>query len=128
MAHRDSTVLIVDNEPSMCWILSKVLAGAGHRVKTATSGKEALNIVNYETIPLAILDYRLSDTNGIALFKELKKKNSNIFGILITSYGSEALRKRALKSGFSFYFDKPLNNQQLVNAVRTAITTLAKNR
>lgn len=125
IAHRDITILIVDSEPSMCWILSKILSDAGYRIKTAINGKEALRIFNHGTISLAILDYRLPDTDGITLFKELKAKDPNIFGILMTAYGSKTLREKALRSGFSFYFNKPINNQQLIDSVHRAVASLS---
>ena len=124
ISHKKITILIVDSEPSMCWILSKILSDAGYQVKTAVNGKEALHIFSHTTVSLTILDYRLPDTDGIALFRELKARNPDIFGILMTAYGSETLRENALRSGFSFYFNKPINNQQLVDSVNKVAASL----
>jgi len=122
MTDKNTLILIVDDEPDICWIISKILSNAGYRTKTTCSGKEALSIATDEPVSVAVLDYRLPDTNGIALSKRLRKINPNISGILITAYGSKALEEKALKHGFSYYFDKPIDNQELVDSIRHIIT------
>lgn len=111
-------ILIVDDQASMCWILSKILVEAGFSVEMAHTGSEALSIVARGGIAAAIVDYRLPDMNGIQLFQHIQKFNEGIPAILITSYGSKALCQEALKAGFAGYFDKPFRNQTLVDAVK----------
>lgn len=114
-------ILVVDDQKNMCWILSKILAQAGFSVETANTAGEALSIVASKKISAAIIDYRLSDKNGLQLLKQIKEANSNFPAILITSYGSKELREEAEKAGFVKYFDKPFNNQALLEALRAAL-------
>ena len=111
------TILVVDDQKNMCWILSKLLTDAGYSVETANTAKEALAIVAKVNISAAIIDYRLPDNNGFNLFPDLGKQY-NIPCVLITSYGSAELREKALSLGFDDYFDKPFDNNAIIAVVR----------
>lgn len=115
-------ILIVDDQANMCWILSKILVEAGFSVETAHTGSKALAIVARGGIAAAIVDYRLPDMNGIDLFNAMQSVSPHIPAILITSYGSKAIREEALQAGFGEYFDKPFRNQALVDALRNVLT------
>ncbi|MFQ6066085.1 MAG: response regulator [bacterium] len=114
-------ILVVDDQQSMCWVLSKVLSEAGFSVKTAGTAKEALSIATNNKILATVIDYRLPDKNGFDLFLELRNRNPKIPGVLITSYGSRELREKALGLGFHAYFDKPFQNQALVAALQACL-------
>jgi two-component system response regulator AtoC len=111
------TILVVDDQENMCWILSKVLLNAGFSVKTAGTVKEACSIANDGGISAAVIDFRLPDGNGLDLLTKLRKPGRDLPCILITSYGSKKLREEALELGFDAYFDKPFDNNALVVAL-----------
>jgi len=115
-------ILVVDDQESMCWILSKVLQEAGFSVTTVGTAKEALSIANNNRVSATIIDYRLPDKNGLDLFLELRKLKPKIQGVLITSYGSKEIREKALQLGFHAYFDKPFQNQALIAALQACLT------
>lgn len=114
-------ILIVDDQKNMGWILSKVLTDAGFVVATAETAAEALAVAAHGQITAAIIDYRLPDKSGVALFEELRRCQPHLPAVLITSYGSGHLRAEALQRGFYAYFDKPLDNRSLIAALRTAL-------
>ncbi len=117
----DMTILIVDDQANMCWILSKVLSDAGFSVESANSVGEARSIADKGGLSAAVIDFRLPDGNGLDLFLDLRKRDENIPCVLITSYGSDKLRQEALELGFYDYFDKPFGNDALVDALRKAL-------
>lgn len=114
-------ILVVDDQENMCWILSKILSDAGFSVKTAGTAREAVSIAADGEISAAIIDYRLPDMNGLALFSELRRCNSRMPAVLITSYGTRQLREETLRVGFSAYFDKPFDNHTLIAALQDAL-------
>jgi len=114
-------ILVVDDQKSMCWVLSKILSDAGFSVETVESAEKALFKVTNNKISAAIIDYRLPDQNGFSLFLELKKQNPEILGVLITSYGSKELQEKALQLGFYAYFDKPFQNEVLISTLRKGL-------
>jgi len=119
-------ILVVDDQESMCWILSKVLSEAGFSVETAGTAKEASSIATNNKILAAIIDYRLPDKNGFDLFLELRKRDRKIPAVLITSYGSKELKEKALRLGFHAYFDKPFDNDSLVAALQAILKSHRK--
>ena len=120
-------ILVVDDEEDLCWILRKVLSEAGYRVRTARTGKEALQVCADEEVMVAIIDYRLPDMNGIKLFQQLNSTGRPMVGILITSYGSPKLREEAGAVGFLTYFDKPLSNEKLLEYLNRVTVSVRKN-
>lgn len=117
----DATILVVDDQENMCWILSKVLSDAGFSVEIANTAEEALSIADRSGISAAVIDFRLPDKNGFDLFRALRKQDRNMPCVLITSYGSDRLRKETLKLGFSAYFDKPFDNRALIAALKRSL-------
>lgn len=117
----NETILVVDDDKNMCWILSRLFSEEGFKVRTATTAKEALILIENEGISVAILDYRLPDMNGLELFECIKREHPTIPSILITSYGSQQLGEKAREAGFFAYRDKPFNNQDLIRIIREAL-------
>lgn len=117
----DRIVLVVDDQKGMCWVLSKILSGAGYSVRTAESAGEALAIARGEEVRAAIIDYRLPDRNGCHLFADLRQVRPSLIAVLITSYGSNQLREEALKLGFLAYFDKPFPDHLLLEVLKGAL-------
>jgi len=115
------TILVVDDQESMCWILSKILSEAGFSVETANTAGEAVSTADKNEISAAIIDFRLPDNNGFDLFLSLRKKDANLPCVLITSYGSSKLREEALKLGFNAYLDKPFDNSVLIATLREVL-------
>jgi len=62
-------VLLVDDEPAICKALSLALARGGYRVSTALSGESAAAIVRTQRVDLLVLDLRIPDMRGDALFE-----------------------------------------------------------
>ena len=114
-------ILIVDDQKNMCWILSKVLAEAGFAVVTAETAAEALTLADHGGVTAAIIDYRLPDKSGLALFEELRQRHAQLPAVLITSYGSGQLREEALRLGFHAYMDKPLDHHVLIATLRAGL-------
>ena len=117
----DVTVLIVDDQENMCWILSKVLSDAGFSVKSANTAGEARSIAGKGGLSAAVIDFRLPDGDGLDLFLDLRERDRNLPCVLITSYGSDKLRQEALERGFNAYFDKPFDNAALVAVLEKAL-------
>ena len=120
------TILIVDDQENMCWILSKVLSDAGFSVVAAHTAREALSMIDKQVPSAAVIDFRLPDGNGLDLFLDLRKRYGDLLCVLITSYGSGKLREDALELGFDAYFDKPFDNNALVAALGKASKKAAK--
>ncbi len=114
-------ILVVDDQENLCWVLERILSERGHVVRTAQTGAQAIRVASDFDCQVAIVDYRLPDTTGLALIAQLKSRRPGLRAIFVTSYGSPALRDEVMSGGFFAYFGKPFVNAELNDAVEAAI-------
>ena len=88
LAKRQS-VLVVDDDPDMCWVLKVTIELLGHSVITAPSGHQALEAVRLYDFPLAFIDARLPDMDGLQLATEMVHRYTMMKIIIISGYYSE---------------------------------------
>lgn len=69
MVEQQMHVLLVDDEPAICKALSLALKRAGYRVSTALSGEAAMSVVRAEHVEVLVVDLRIPDMRGDALFE-----------------------------------------------------------
>jgi two-component system NtrC family sensor kinase len=67
-------ILVVDDEPEIREMLTEVLTRARHRVVNASSGREALEHLSREPFDVILTDMRMPDTDGLALYEEIKRR------------------------------------------------------
>jgi len=114
-------VLVVDDQENMCWVLSRLLLERGYVVRTAQNRARALKMLDDFDCQVAVVDYRLPDSNGIAVIVEMTSRLPRLRSILMTSYGGDALRNQAMEKGLFAYFDKPFNNDRMIETVEFGI-------
>ncbi|TWT65974.1 sigma-54-dependent transcriptional regulator [Allorhodopirellula solitaria] len=117
------TVLVVDDEPTICWALEKMLRGEGHQVVTASSAEEGLQLARDHQPDMVILDVRLPKTDGITALPQFLSATDNAPVVIITAFGDLETAVAAVKSGASDYLTKPF---KLEDALRTCRTALQK--
>jgi len=117
-------ILIVDDELFMRSILTKVIKSAGFETIGAENGREAISLFKKYDPDLVLLDYRLPDTNGLKVLKELKKLNANILVIMLTAHGNIKDAVVAMKLGAYDYLTKPFDNEEIIIVINKAFDTL----
>ena len=121
----DATVLIVDEE-LIRWSLRERLKGEGYEILEAGTWREALEQFK-AGVDLVLLDYRLPDTDGLSVLRELKKLDPDILVILLTSLVSVETAVESMKLGAFHFANKPFNVDEVSAAVRpmgTAVPSL----
>jgi len=114
-------ILVVDDQENLCWVLSRILSERGHVVRTAPNVAQALRVAGAFDCQVAIVDYRLPDGSGTTLIERLRAGLPGLRVILMTSYGSAALRDEVRSLALHAYFDKPFVNSQMVDSVEAAL-------
>ena len=117
-----TTVLIADDDPTLRAIGAELLSGEGYRVLEAEDGDEALRIVEAEAVDLIVLDMLMPNKDGIETIIELKRRQSGVRILAISSGGSmdvDSLLKPALAYGADRVMSKPLR-------ISTFATTIAE--
>jgi DNA-binding NtrC family response regulator len=79
-------VLVVDDDQDMCWVLEVALTGLGCAVTTVDSAQSAISSVAEHAFPIAFVDARLPDMDGLRLIEELSRLRPAMRIIMISGY------------------------------------------
>lgn len=115
------TVLVVDDEPSICWAFRNLLESNDYAVKSASSGEEAIELVQQGAPDLCILDIRLPGMSGLEALTELRKRVPGMPILMMTAHGTMDAAVEAIRLGANDYLTKPMDNQVLLQQVSNLI-------
>jgi len=116
-------ILVVEDEQDILELVRYNLARENYQVFCATSGEDALRIVNSETLNLIILDLMLPGIDGLEVTRRLKSnpRTQNIFIVMLTAKGSEADIVTGLELGADDYITKPFSPRVLLARIKAVI-------
>jgi len=115
-----TTVLVVDDEPTIREIVVKYLARDGFRTLEAADGDRARELVQAERPDLVVLDVMLPGTDGLELCRWIRS-GSHLPVIMLTARGEESDRIIGLELGADDYVTKPFSPRELAARVRTVL-------
>ena len=115
------TILVVDDEYQVRETLAGFLSAKGYLVDAADSGSCALELMKEKTYDLVLSDLVMKDIDGLDLLKESKTKYPESPFLLITGYASVDTAIEALRFGAYDYLQKPLNYEELLLKVKSAL-------
>lgn len=115
-----SKILIVDDEPLQRDILKTILEEEGYDTYTASSGEEALKVINKIKPDVLLTDLKMEAMDGIELIESLPDKPFKIPSIVMTAYGTVQSAVEAMKKGAFDYLTKPLERDLLLLTVKRA--------
>ncbi|WP_407152702.1 response regulator transcription factor [Bradyrhizobium sp. ORS 86] len=114
-------VFVVDDDASVRDALSNLFRSVGLRVKVFTSAHEFLQHKLPDAPSCLILDIRLPRVSGLDFQAELAKAGIHIPIIFMTGHGDIPMTVRAMKAGAVDFLTKPFRDQDMLDAVTTAI-------
>jgi FixJ family two-component response regulator len=121
-AEPHSIVFVVDDDASLRQALASLLQSVDLRVETFGSAGDFLkNKVPDDIAACLVLDVRLPGLSGLDFQAELAKANIHIPIIFITGHGDIPMTVRAMKAGAVEFLTKPFRDQDLLDAVQTAL-------
>lgn len=116
-----SKILVVDDEPSICWGVARLAEGLGHQIEAASSAEHGLSIAEAYRPDLIILDVRLPGVDGLTAMKLFRRLNEKTPIIIITAFGDLKTAVTAVEQGAFEYVLKPFNLQEIRAAVERAL-------
>jgi DNA-binding NtrC family response regulator len=122
------TILVIDDDKSICESLSLYLTEEGYQVETALSGEEGLRRIQAEAWDLIILDIFLSDADGLEILHSLREKAPEASVIMITAFHDMPTTVRAMKLGAVEYIHKPIEIDELDAAIKRVLVRKADAR
>jgi CheY-like chemotaxis protein len=104
-------------------MLEEVLTPAGHEVARAYNGMQAMRILSEVAIDAVLLDVRMPVVNGWQTLKMIRsdERLHAIPVIMLSAYGSDVQRSRALSLGCNEFLEKPVSPDGLVSALEAAL-------
>jgi signal transduction histidine kinase len=123
-------LLIVDDFPDTLALYEAVLSEDGHKVRTASSGVEALRMVDELEPELVLLDVSMPGLDGVEVLRRLRaRRGGGPAVIMLTAARREPHAIEAgLKEGADAYLTKPIDSRELVARVRAALETFRLRR
>lgn len=120
-------ILVVDDEQLIRWSLSERLTQEGYEVVEAGTAKEAVDTFTPE-IDVVLLDYRLPDSDGLRVLKQIKAIDADVPVIMLTAVSGVETAVEAMKQGAHHYATKPFNLDEIAVIVEKALETTALRR
>ena len=116
-------IAVVDDEPSVRSSLARLLRSAEYEAATYPSGEEFLQSLNRESPDCLILDLRMPGLSGFDVMARLAISSRPVPVIVLTSFPSEEVRRRATREGVTAFLEKPVERATLFDAIDMAIAS-----
>ncbi len=114
----------MDDEPSIVRVIADELAFEGFEARSAGDGPAAVQLAAAWAPQVVLLDVMLPGMNGFEICRELRRSNSEMWVIFLTSRSHEADRVRGLEQGADDYVTKPFSLRELLARVRAGLRRL----
>jgi signal transduction histidine kinase len=115
------SILVVDDEYGVRSGIRTILEMEGYDVGEAGDGAEALALLAARDFDVALLDYRLPDTDGLSLLQTMKADGSKAMVCMITAYANIDTAVAATRQGVDFFLPKPFSPEDLLGVVETLL-------
>ena len=106
-------ILVVDDEPAEREGLARLVGQWGYEVETASSGEEALNLVETQHPAVVLTDLVLPEMDGLTLLQKLKETGRPPIVLLVTGHGTVESAVEAMRHGAFDYLTKPVDATRL---------------
>ncbi len=116
-----SHVLIVDDEPAICWALKKMLQAEGHSVDAVSSAEAGIEAAKATEPNLIVLDVRLPGISGLDAIPQFTTLVHNVPIILITAFGDLSTAVEAYQKKATDYLTKPFDLDRAAEVIRAAL-------
>lgn len=116
-------ILVVDDEPQICELLSIYLRKQGYETSSAGSSKAAHEFLGSHPTDLVVLDIGLADDDGLRVLVDIKKQHPAVKVIMLTGMGLvEDLLQEAVQKGADGYVSKDLPLDELLMSIERMLS------
>jgi two-component system, NtrC family, response regulator PilR len=118
-------ILVVDDNRELLESLVDLLRREGHEVTSATSGEEALALIEAHPFQLVLSDIAMPGLDGLELLARVRSLRPGTLVVLISAHATFDVAFDGLRKGASGFIEKPFRSQQVREAVRDALAGVA---
>lgn len=112
-----SNILVVDDEPAICWGVKQLLEREGHRVTILSSGEAALSAVNDRKPDLMLMDVRLPGISGLDALDKVRQRHPDLPIVIMTAFGQLDIAVQVMRHKGVDYLAKPFDLDQVAGVV-----------
>lgn len=120
-SYKQEKVLIVDDEPIMRDVLSKVIVSEGYEWASASNGQEAIDRLQSSNYEIVLTDVRMPLLDGLQLLRHITANHPDVAVIMITALNDAASAVEAISIGAYDYVTKPFNIFELCSKIGRAV-------
>ena len=125
----DEHILVLDDEPGITLLCSRLLKRAGYDVVTFTEANPAFEHLTANTVDLLLVDIRMPDVNGFEVINRAKQLQPDIAVLVMTGFGTVETAIQALRQGVDGLLLKPFEqSSELIDAVKQALLDSERKR
>ena len=114
-------ILTIDDELIIRISCERTLSSGGYDAKSASSGKEGIEILRNERFDLVLLDLKMPDMDGMDVLKLIRATWPDIKVIIITGYGADTTAEQTMKHGAHYLLEKPFIPDKLLAVIKEAL-------
>ena len=116
-------ILLVDDEPNIIGTVLPLLKSRGYDVRSAMTGRAALDVAERDRPDLIILDLGLPDMAGVDVCRHIRQTSATPI-LILSARGAEGDKVNALDVGADDYITKPFGAEELLARIRVALRRL----
>ncbi len=128
MANSPVHILLIEDDGEFRELLSGFLEEEGYRVSAVASGEQAIETAHADPVDLVIADVKLGGMDGLDALSRIKDHRSDLQGLVMTGYSTEADSIRAVKLGVGNYLKKPFTIKDFLQAVQALVLRILAER
>jgi len=107
-------ILLVEDDPSLGFVIQDTLSEAGYKVHLSRDGKEGLQQFNSQPYDLCILDVMMPKKDGFELARDIRKLNQQVPIVFLTAKSMTDDKVEGFRSGGDDYITKPFSNEEFL--------------
>ena len=117
-------ICVVDDDPSVLNAVVRMLSFAGCRVKEFRDPEQFLLYLKTHSVAVAVLDVRMPSMDGLEVQSRLRAVSPSTRVIIFTGVNDSDIRSAAVRAGACAFLTKPIDGEELLNAVRFACASV----
>jgi CheY-like chemotaxis protein len=122
MTNQGKLILIVDDEPDMCWALEHLLNKQGFVTRKGLSAQEGLNLMSQLQFTFAFLDAKLPDMDGLELARRIREIAPDICIVMVSGYyyqDDDSIQAAISRGLIEVFINKPFLQEEILKALQT---------
>lgn len=117
MSAASRSLLLVDDDPTLCRVLARALEKRGYQVTVAHDVADAMTLAEQTPPQYAVVDLKMPGPSGLSLIGALRNIDSQTRIVMLTGYASISTSVEAIKLGAIHYLVKPVSADEIVAAL-----------